>query len=219
MPMASRTLAKLRSLHPGAFESRVVRLPLPESDAALVSHLRTDPGSARAMLFDRYAADVERVLCRILGPDSEIDDLLHEVFIVAITSIDTLRDAGRLRSWMIGIAVHKARKLIRQRKIRRLVRLVAPHELHDYEAASATAEVSEALRQTYRVLAQLPTDERIAFTLRQIDGMELLAIAEQTRVSLATVKRRVARAQKTFVTLARQNETLAEWLEPGTVPQ
>jgi len=100
-----------------------------------------------------------------------------------------------------------------------LVRLVAPHELHDYEAASATAEVSEALRQTYRVLAQLPTDERIAFTLRQIDGMELLAIAEQTRVSLATVKRRVARAQKTFVTLARQNETLAEWLEPGTVPQ
>jgi RNA polymerase sigma-70 factor, ECF subfamily len=171
------------------------------------------------MLFDRYATDVERVLCRILGPDSEIDDLLHEVFIVAMTSIDTLRDAGRLRSWITGIAVHKARKLIRRRKIRKLVRLVAPHELFDYEAASPSAEVSEALRQTYRVLAQLPTDERIAFTLRQIDGMELLAIAEQTRVSLATVKRRVARAQKNFVTLARQNETLAEWLEPGMVPQ
>jgi RNA polymerase sigma-70 factor, ECF subfamily len=217
--MSSRTLAQKPGSRSGTFGSRVVRLPLPESDAALVSRLRTDPVGARALLFDRYAADVERVLCRVLGPDSEIDDLLHEVFIVAITSIDALREASALRSWITGIAVHKARKLVRRRKIRRLVRLVAPHELPDHEAATPTAEVSDALRQTYRVLAQIPTDDRIAFALRQIDGMELAAIAELTRVSLATVKRRVARAQKNFVTLARENETLAEWLERGTMLQ
>ncbi len=203
---------------PAAVLGNVVRLRLPELEAsgpALI--LRGDSQRARDLVFDRYAADLERILYRILGPDSEITDLLHDVLIVAMTSIDSLRDDSAVRSWLTGIAVHKARRLIRHRKVRRLVKFVAPSELPDYEAATATAEVSDALRETYRVLAQLPTDDRIAFALRQIDGMELSSIANVTRVSLATVKRRLSRAQRTFVALARNNDTLAEWVQRGTL--
>jgi RNA polymerase sigma-70 factor (ECF subfamily) len=162
---------------------------------------------------------VLRVLCRVLGPDSELDDLLHEVFIAAMATIDTLRNEHALRAWMTGIAVRKARKLIRWRKIRRLVRFVAPQDLPEYEAVTAPSEVTDALRQTYRILAELPAEDRIAFTLRQIDGMELAAIAEVTQVSLATVKRRVARAQKSFIALASEDEILADWLKRGTMLQ
>lgn len=195
----------------------VVRLPIPETDAALATCLRHDPLRGQVELFDRYASDIERILCRVLGPDSEIDDLLHEVFIVAMTSIHTLRDENALRSWLTGIAVHKARRLIRRRKLRRLVKFVAPMDLPDREASMPTVEVSDALQHAYRLLGELPTDERIAFTLRQIDGMELAQIAEVTRVSLATVKRRLSRAQRSFVELARANDTLVEWLERGTL--
>jgi RNA polymerase sigma-70 factor (ECF subfamily) len=202
---------------PAGFLGNVVRLPLPEPQAGQTNCVRGESQRIHDLVFDRYAPDVERILYRILGPDSELADLLHDVLIVAITSIDSLRDEGKVRSWLVGIAVHKARKLIRRRKVRKLIKFVAPSELPDYEAATATAEVSDALRETYRVLAQLPTDDRIAFSLRQIDGMELSSIAQVTRVSVATVKRRVSRAQRMFVSLARQNDTLAEWLERGTL--
>jgi RNA polymerase sigma-70 factor (ECF subfamily) len=195
----------------------VVRLPLPDSDAALAACLRSNPEHGQALLFDRFCGDVERILLRILGPDPEITDLLHEVFIVALTSIDSLRDANALRGWLAGIAVHQARRLIRRRKIRRLVQFVAPSKLCDHKSVLPTVEASHALRETYRLLEKLPADDRIAFTLKQIEGMELSAIAQTTHVSLATVKRRVSRAQRRFVAMASENEILVEWLDRGTL--
>lgn len=215
--MSTRLSAPKPDRAVGAVTDNVVRLPIPDTDAALVACMRHDPERGQLELFDRFALDVERILCRILGPDPEIVDLMHDVFIAAITSIHSLRDDNALRSWLTGIAVHKARRLIRRRKIRRLVTFVEPAELPDHMVTSPSVEASDALRQTYRVLGKLPTDERIAFTLRQIDGMELAQIAVATGVSLATVKRRLSRAQRSFVALAREDDTLAEWVERGTL--
>jgi RNA polymerase sigma-70 factor (ECF subfamily) len=44
--------------------------------------------------------------------------------------------------------------------------------------------------------------------------MELTAVAAACNVSLATIKRRLTRAQHTFTTLASQQPSLAEWLAP-----
>lgn len=197
--------------------SKVVRLPVAESNRALVARLRSDPKRGQLALFDRYAVDVERVLFRLLGRDPDLTDVLQDVFVTAITSVDTLRDEGALGNWLVGISVHKARQLIRRRRLQRLVEFVAPSKLPDCEATTSSKEVSDALRQTYQLLNRLRTEDRIAFVLRRVEGMSLTAIAEVTQVSLATVKRRLSRAQRRFVTLARKDEILAEWLEQGTL--
>lgn len=196
---------------------KLLRLPLPETDAALVAALRADPSGSRGLLFDRYGEDVERILYRILGADAELYDVLHEVFLVALTSLSRLRDESALRSWLTGIAVHKAKKLIRRRQRWRWIQSVAPFDLPEVVASSPSAEVSEALAHAYQVLDGLPADERIAFALRHIDGMDLASIASTTRVSLATTKRRIARAEVAFVEVARRSEVLREWLERGTL--
>jgi RNA polymerase sigma-70 factor (ECF subfamily) len=51
--------------------------------------------------------------------------------------------------------------------------------------------------------------------LRYIDGMELTAVAQACGVSLATIKRRLSRAQVTFSALAARQSVLVEWLETG----
>jgi RNA polymerase sigma-70 factor (ECF subfamily) len=192
--------------------ARVVRLPFPDSDAALVAALGAGRLDARGTLFDRYGSDVERVLYRILGPDADIPDLLQDVFVVGLTSLHQLKNPDALKSWLIGIAIRKARKLIAKRRRWRFIQVLPSGSLPEGEAPFAPAEVSEALRCTYAILEQLPADERVVFTLRQIDGMELTAIAEACETSLSTVKRRFARAQSSFVSLARNYETLAQWL-------
>jgi RNA polymerase sigma-70 factor, ECF subfamily len=201
----------------GTAYGNVVRLPVHESDAAIVASLRSDPERGRILLYDRYAADIDRTIARLLGPDPELTDLLHDVFVTAISSISALRDDNALGGWLMGIAVYKVRRLIRRRKIRRVVQLVAPYDLDTRIAFTPNCELSDAVHQTYRVLSQLPTEDRIAFTLRRIGGMELSQIAQSTGVSVATVKRRIARAQCAFVKLARQNDALAEWLEQRTL--
>lgn len=206
-------LSKLRTRQTDRAPERVViELPLRDSDPALVAALRAGRLDARGVLFDRYAKELERLLYRILGPDPEIADLLQDVFVAALGSIDKLREPEALRGWLRGIAVRKARKCIVRRQRWRFIRVVAPSELPELDAPVATPEISEALRCTYAVLAQLPADERVAFALRHIGGMELTQVADATGVSLATIKRRLQRAQRSFSRLAVRYAALAEWL-------
>ena len=207
---------KTRGAQPaGNPENRVVELPIPDTDAALVAALRANRADAGKTLFKRYGKDVERVLFRVLGPDVELADLLHDVFVAALTSIDQVRDPNALRGWLTGIAVRKARKCIVKRRRWRIIQFFSPMDMPEGEARTTPKEVSEALRCTYEVLGKLPADERLAFALRHVDGMELTAVAAACGVSLATIKRRLSRAQATFVSMASQHAVLAEWLERG----
>jgi RNA polymerase sigma-70 factor, ECF subfamily len=209
MAQLPRTTRLVQSASP-----QVVALPIPDSEVALVAALQAGRADARHVLFDRYSRDVERVLFRVLGPDTELADLLQDVFVVALGSIDQVRDPRALRGWLTGIAVRKARKCIVKRQRWRLIQYFAPSDVPEQEALVAPLEISEALRCTYEVMSRLPADERVAFALRFIDGMELTAVASACSVSLATIKRRLARAQRTFTNLAWQHPALAEWLEP-----
>jgi RNA polymerase sigma-70 factor (ECF subfamily) len=185
-------------------------------DRALVDALRKGHPGAPTALFDRYGGHVQRVLARVLGVDPDLGDLLHDVFVEALGSIGAVRDGSSLKAWLTQIAVFKARGCIRRRRRRAWLRLFSSLEREpDMPAPAVAPEVLEALRSTYRVLEQLPADERIAFALRHIDGMELTEVASACGVSLATVKRKLARAREAFVRAAREQGALSDWLEGG----
>lgn len=182
-------------------------------DERLVERLRDGDRAAAAILFDRYGDRIERVLVRVLGLDPEIPDLLQDVFVAAITGASAFRgDASTLPAWLTQIAVRSARKCIRRRSTRRALGLVSNH--HEAEAVgSDDPEIEATLRCAYRVLAKLPAHERIPFALRFIAGMRLAEVAQACDTSLATVKRRIARARQRFDRLAAHDPLLSSWLE------
>ncbi len=193
--------------------SKVLELPVGLSDAAIVAGLLAGQRDAGAALFDRYGALVHRVLVRVLGPDPEVHDLLQDVFVAALASIHRLENAAALRGWLTQIAVFTARGRIRKRVRWRFLMFSPNDEMPEQEAIVAPAEISEALKKTYSVLNQLKPDERIPFALRFIDGMELTEVARACGTSLATIKRRLSRAQTRFVELAEGEPALREWVE------
>jgi RNA polymerase sigma-70 factor (ECF subfamily) len=58
----------------------------------------------------------------------------------------------------------------------------------------------------------MPVEERLAFTLRHVHGEELTAGTQALGASLATFKRRLARAEARFVALAASAPELVPWL-------
>jgi RNA polymerase sigma-70 factor (ECF subfamily) len=182
----------------------------------LVEALTEGNQAARAAFFDRHVGHVERILVRILGHDCELADLLHEVFARALGAIETLEDPDALKPWLSGVAVFTAREAIRRRARGRWLRFFAADDLPEVEAAVADEETREALRVTYGVIDRLGVDDRIAFALRFIDGLELTDIAAACHVSLNTIKRRLARAERRFVAYARREPALRGWLQGGT---
>jgi len=194
---------------------QVARLPFLESDAAIVAALRAGQPAGGAALYDRHQEHVRRVLIRLLGPGTHLGDLVQDVFVSAIDSIGRLEQPDSLRAWLGSIAVFRARAEIRARARSRWFPLFGSDDLPETAANVASPETNEAVRTTYLVLEKLAADERIAFALRFIDGMELVEVAEACEVSLATIKRRLARAQTKFTNIARTYPALSEWLERG----
>jgi RNA polymerase sigma-70 factor (ECF subfamily) len=190
-------------------------LPAPESDELLVLSLRARHPDAGTQLFDRYAPHVRRVLVRVMGPDAEILDLVHDVFLTALESVHRLLDPKALRAWLTQIAVFTARARIRRRVRGRILRFLPFSELPEPELPPADFEGSESMQAVYRVLNGLDTDQRIAFALRFVAGMELTEVATSCGVSLATIKRRLARAQANFTTAARREPALEHWVTAG----
>jgi RNA polymerase sigma-70 factor (ECF subfamily) len=185
-------------------------------DVALVEAFRRGDPVARAALYDRYADHVHRVLYRVLGFDRDLGDLHHDVFVRALGSLGRLEDPAALKAWLTMIAVHVARSAITRRRRRSWLWFLPSDEVPEVEAADATGEVRDALRATYVALDTLPPDERIAFALRFVEGMELTEVAAACGTSLATIKRRLARAGAGFEAEARKHPVLAAWLEGGT---
>lgn len=192
-------------------------LPVVGDDTALVAALRSGHPGAAAALFDRYGTHVQRVLVRVLGPDPDLPDLLHDVFVTCLERIGTLRDPAALPGWVTNVAVFTARGLIRRRSRRRwLDGLFLAWGLRRVAVPPPDPSVSEGLRAAYHICERMPAGERIAFALRIFDGRELTDVAAACAISLATAKRRIARAEATFLAEARAHPALRDWLAEGT---
>jgi RNA polymerase sigma-70 factor (ECF subfamily) len=185
-------------------------------DAALMQALRSGHPGAAAAFYDQHAAHVYRTLRSALGADEEIPDLLQEVFIRALDRIGKLRDFERVRAWLTTIAIFVARGHIRLRSRRGWLSMFSPERTRPSQLDQPSSEARQALREVYDVLDQMPVDERMAFVLRFIDGMTLPDAADACQTSLATLKRRLARAEKHFLETARRRPALEPWLKDGT---
>lgn len=217
-----RSLPALRPTHDeGELRSGSLVVPtkLGMDDSALVQGLRDGHPDARAAFFERYSRYVERIITHLIGFDRELADLLQEVFLQALANIHALNDPLALRAWLSRIATTTVQKTLRTRSRRAWLRLFTDHsEEKQWEATAAHADEDtlRALRTVYEVLDQLPTDERIVFSLRFIEGMDFAELTIACGVSMSTVKRRLRRAERRFVAFAKRRPALTAWLKEGS---
>jgi RNA polymerase sigma-70 factor, ECF subfamily len=206
--MKGAPLSRLRD------EDRKV-VPLDTSDAAIVAGLRRGEPWAANALYDRYAAPIERMLRRTLGYErhADFEDLLHEVFVQALSSAAQLNDAAALLAWLRTITTRVAIRTIRRRKARNWLRFLSPEEIPEIEVNDPSQEVRQACGSFYCLVRKLPATEQVVFTLRHVDGLELGQLAEACAMSLSTTKRRLFKAEARFVALASSDPVLSSWVK------
>jgi RNA polymerase sigma-70 factor (ECF subfamily) len=190
-----------------------LRDPQRLDDAGLLEALRAGDVLAPGAFFDRFAMHVERMLARIFGGESDLSDLVNETFYRALERLDQVHDPSGLKAWLTSIAVYVAREQLRATRRRRWVQLWDADAMPEPATRETGHEDAEAVRRLYQVLGGMPEDERIVFSLRFVEEMELSEVASACGVSLATIKRKLARAETLFAARARRDPVLREWLE------
>lgn len=168
-------------------------------DAQLVALGAEGEVKALEVLYRRHAAFAIHLATRIEGSPRDVEDIVHDAFLRAFERLRDLSDRSAFRGWLGSIVVHAVRSRMRRGKLLNLLGLGRASEPVDLDAIAspdASPHVRAQLAQIYALLRTLPADDRIAWTLRNIDGHELETVASLTRCSLATVKRRIARTQR-----------------------
>ena len=168
------------------------------SDSALAVAARAGEAWAQEALFRRHATTLRRLVFRILPSEADADDIVQDAFLTAFTRLDQLDEAASFSAWLRSIAVRRCYKVLRRRRLRRRLgwRDVPEFDPDVAIAPGAPPDVVRELTELYTVVEQLPAEERVALLLQRLEGLSLAEIAEQTGLSVATVKRRIAAAEQ-----------------------
>jgi RNA polymerase sigma-70 factor (ECF subfamily) len=193
----------------------VLRLPIDGNgwdDAAVARALAEGQPPAAVIAWDRYAPLVRGVLCRSIGIDADVEDLVQEVFLRFFSQIGALRDPAALRPFLIGITLHVVGSELRRRRVRRWLRLTDDGNLPERVSGDDGDEARAAVRRLYAILDRLDDAGRLIFVLRHIEGLELTEVAASLGTSLATTKRRLAKVTARVQAMVERDPALAEYV-------
>jgi RNA polymerase sigma-70 factor (ECF subfamily) len=171
--------------------------------------------SAHRELFLRERRRVHVILYRVLGSNTEMDDLLQEVFIEVFRSIPGFRGEAALGTWLDRIAVRVAYAHITRRRVDTVRLSVVPEPLAHQPGADERAMIREATSHLYGALERMPAAQRIAFTLHVVDGRPIKKVAETMDASVVATKVRIWRAWRVLKRAGERDPLIAELLNGG----
>ncbi len=147
-------------------------------------------------LYEAHAAELRQALAR-LAPDLDADDLLQELFLVAIDRPQALLRADSPRAWLFGVAVKLAATRTRSARVRRFFGLEsAEHVSAATDAPGRTVEQRDAQRAVMSALSTVSTAKRDAFVLFELQGLSGEEVAQALDIPLKTVWTRLFHARR-----------------------
>lgn len=177
--------------------SQLHALPGP-TDTTLVLAARTGERWAQEALFKRHARTVNGLAYRLLGRDEEVDDLVQEAFLAAFRSLDRLENPQAFAAWLCSILVRTAHKTLRRRAMltRLGLRRSTPIDPDVVMSRNVPPDVRAELEAIYSLLDRMRPEVRVALILQRVEGLSVPEIAERMALSVSTVKRRLAVAER-----------------------
>jgi len=156
-----------------------------------------DLDEALEHLYELHAPDVERWVARLAGPRADWEDLIHDVFVVALRRRREFRGEASLRTWLFRITHLVVRARRRRERIRRLLFARRAPEMAPGTAPTALEEIErrEQHARLYRALDRLPDVYRTALVLYELEALSGEEAAELLGIGVGTLWVRLHRGR------------------------
>ena len=165
----------------------------PRDDDSLVSAARDGDRAAFGRLYDRYARMVHGILLSRVPP-REVDDLVQEVFLLALRQLHALRDISRFGAWLATITRNRANDYFR-----RAIpdgKLTGPVSENQAESRTNNPAAEQEAAMILAVVRALPEPYREPLILRLVEGMTGPEIATRTGLTHGSVRVNLCRGME-----------------------
>lgn len=178
-----------------------------KSDAELVIESLNGGSRAFEEIIRRYQRLVFNIAYHYLGRRNEVEDIAQEIFLKLYRSLDRFDTNRSLQAWVSRIAANACLDELRKIKSRRVSSFADFNQDEEdrinylFEKTAAGAGLSqqeseESLALLQKAMEELSEKDRMAFVLREMEGMEYAGVAEALNASQTAVRIRVSRARK-----------------------
>jgi RNA polymerase sigma-70 factor (ECF subfamily) len=178
-------------------------MSLPKSDVQVPVH-----GAAAALdldaIYRAHASTVARWANRLAGPGADVEDLVHEIFLVAGQRLSEFRGEAKVTTWLYRITERLALERRRRDRFRRCFSRVRSFDIENAFSPSQPTPVDvlerrQSIETVYRMLDRLPDKYRTVLILFEIEEMSGEEIATFTGQKESTVWVRLHRARRQFL--------------------
>jgi len=164
---------------------------------------RSEAGEELDQIYEQHLSEVHRWVRRLLGPGpgGDVQDLIHDVFVVAVRRRAEFRGDGSIRTWLFRITMNVVRNRRRRARLRAIL-------FDRYGGGAATAggapapvtpledlERREQIAELYAALDRLPDKLRTPLILFELEGMTCETIGGMLGVSVGATWVRLHRGR------------------------
>lgn len=164
--------------------------------------LKGDAGAFEPLV-KKYQPRIFATVRRYARRDSEVADIVQEIWLKAFSRLSTFRGDAPFEHWLMRLAVRTCYDFLRSHQRNRedmMADLSEPEtdwlERFGVDPGSARHDEDAARQLVERLLDQLPPKARLVITLLEIEGRSIKEIAALTGWSLPLVKVRAFRARQ-----------------------
>ncbi len=189
----------LSCYHPGGVAESASQEVGISVDDPFVEALARGEASAVRLAYRQHHEAVRAFARRLLGTDDDAEELVQETFIALPAAVRGFRGESSLRTFIISVAVGRARNLLRSRRRRkkaferfRIELDVAPGSPAQPDGEAATRQL---LLRLGRAMESLTDDQRLAFVLVEVEERSSQEAAEILGAPASTVRARIASAR------------------------
>ena len=175
------------------------------NELELIQQLRAGDELAFKSLVENYQDLVYNTALGVVQNSEDAEDVTQEVFIQVYRSIDQFKGDARLSTWIYRITTTKALDHIRSRKRKKrfafITSLFGPndelvHEPVDFQHPGVALDRKEQAALLFRMIDQLPENQKVAFTLHKTEELSYQEIADVMQLSVSAVESLLFRARQ-----------------------
>lgn len=184
----------------------IARLPRPSpapstADAALLASAGDGNTAALGRIYELTQHRVRSFARRLVGEDAAAEDLVQDVFVHLPRLLGRYRGDAPFEMFLLGVVSRRARRHLRTAmRRRRLHDRFALCDLPSPRTPEWDTDRHELATALVRALDTLSREQRVAFVLREVEGLSASEAASVAGVPEATIRTRVFHARRKLQT-------------------
>ena len=162
-----------------------------ETASALMASAAAGDAAAFASIVSAHHEDMRRVCVVVAGDQGIADEAVAAAWSIAWRKLGNVRDPGRLRPWLVSVAVNEARQLLRARNRRALIEVPVIQAGEPKGGLDPGSTISSI--DLRNALARLDPKDRALLAMRYLAGFDATELAFATGRSPSGTRARLAR--------------------------